>query len=130
MQALDLELAPTPQAVAEARVAVTQRFDDLPRPALDDLRLLITELVGNAVAHGGVGSHEQVCVRVSVEGDCLHAEVIDGGMGADIRARPLDLETPGGFGLNLVERLSDRWGVRHGRRTCVWFELTPRNLSA
>lgn len=130
MEALELELTPAPHAVAEARRAVTRRFEHLPAPALDDLRLLITELVSNAVLHSGLAPHDVVRVRVTLDDHCLHAEVVDGGADAEISPRPVDVQSPGGFGLNLVEELSDRWGVRHGRRTCVWFELTPRGATA
>lgn len=130
MEALELQLNPTPRAVAEARGAVTQRFGHLPPAALDDLRLLITELVSNAVLHSNLEPDELLCVRVSRDHDRLHAEVADGNGTGDIRPKPLSPSTPGGFGLHLVDELSDRWGVRHGRRTCVWFELTPREAPA
>jgi anti-sigma regulatory factor (Ser/Thr protein kinase) len=33
------------------------------------------------------------------------------------------VDRPGGWGLCLVDRLADRWGVDSGNRTAVWFEL-------
>lgn len=125
MEALELELRPSPRAVAEARRAVTRRFATLPGPALDDLRLLITELVANAVLHSDLGPYDVIRVRVTADRGRVRAEVIDGEHEAQIAPKPLDPETPGGFGLHLVEELSERWGVRHGQATCVWFELTP-----
>lgn len=126
METLELQLRPTPRAVAEARTAVTRRFGRLPADALEDLRLLITELVANAILHGDLGPADDVHVRVTRQGETLHAEVIDRGADGDIRPKPLDPLSPGGFGLHLVDELSDRWGVRHEGTTCVWFELTPR----
>jgi anti-sigma regulatory factor (Ser/Thr protein kinase) len=126
MEALELELSPDPRAVTEARGAVTRRFGHLPEPALDDLRLLITELVTNAVVHGEPGD-DVIRVSVTRDGDRVHAEVVDSSSAEEIRPKPLDPASPGGFGLHLVQELSDRWGVRHGTRTCVWFELTPRS---
>ena len=32
----------------------------------------------------------------------------------------------GGFGLVLVDRISDRWGVIRNRQNVVWFELDRR----
>ncbi len=39
------------------------------------------------------------------------------------RPRSGDLEDPGGFGLYLVGRLADRWGVETDDATRVWFVL-------
>lgn len=122
---LDLELAPSPRAVAEARAAVTRRFQHLPAVALDDLRLLITELVSNAILHAAYSPDDCIRVRVTGRADLVHAEVIDCGGAGDIALRPFDPYSPGGFGLHLVDELSDRWGVRHDGATCVWFELEP-----
>ncbi|MEA2220580.1 MAG: Histidine kinaselike ATPase domain [Solirubrobacteraceae bacterium] len=35
-------------------------------------------------------------------------------------------ETPslGGYGLQIVERMADAWGIEGGRDTMIWFELT------
>ena len=37
--------------------------------------------------------------------------------------RPADLGGGGGMGLNLVDTLASRWGVRSIPSTAVWFEL-------
>jgi hypothetical protein len=37
--------------------------------------------------------------------------------------RSADMAGGGGIGLNLVETLSSRWGVRREPDTAVWFEL-------
>jgi anti-sigma regulatory factor (Ser/Thr protein kinase) len=123
MQTLELELTPTPRAVAEARTAVTRRFSHLPDRVLDDLRLLITELVSNGVLHSGLTPQDALRVRVGIDGHQIRGEVTDTGRDGEVKPRPLDPESPGGFGLNLVEMLSDRWGVYHNGVTCVWFEM-------
>jgi anti-sigma regulatory factor (Ser/Thr protein kinase) len=126
MDALELELTPTPRAVVEARTAVTRRFADLPPDVLEDLRLLITELVSNGVLHSGITPQDTLRVRVGLDGHTIRAEVIDTGRDGVVVPKPLDPEEPGGFGLNLVQMLSDRWGVNHNDVTCVWFEMqTP-----
>jgi hypothetical protein len=53
-------------------------------------------------------------------------EVCDDGSGwsDQMRSTSVDSDQPaGGWGLMLVGALADRWGVRAGDRTCVWFEL-------
>lgn len=125
METLELELTPVPRAVAEARAAVTRRFAHLPPPALEDLRLLITELISNAILHSDLGPDDWVRVRVAGGSDGVRAEVIDGGVDADIRPKVFDPGSPGGFGLYLVDEISDRWGIERDGSTCVWFELSP-----
>ena len=59
----------------------------------------------------------------------LQVEVHDSGVGtADLRPE----ERPdGGYGLQLVDQLADRWGSVHsGEGTCVWFELLLAPTSA
>lgn len=129
MDVLDLELEPTPRAVSEARHAVTTRFQELPEQQLEDLRLLITELVTNGVVHGGLEPDERLRVRVQADGDVIRAEVVDGGKDGQIAARPLDPESPGGFGLHLVQMLTDRWGVHQNGVTCVWFEMSAPEIA-
>jgi anti-sigma regulatory factor (Ser/Thr protein kinase) len=88
---------------------------------VETLRLLITELVTNSVRHTGV---DAVLLTVLVGSSAVWTEVTDAGPGFD----PAGTGTPGtnqnGWGLFLVERLADRWGVdRNGDGTKVWFEL-------
>ena len=86
-----------------------------------DLGLLVSELVTNSVVHGGGASR----VRVELElGEQLRVEVTDYGTG--FRFRPhQDVGERGGFGLVLVQRIAEKWGMTLGDVTHVWFEL-PR----
>ena len=95
-------------------------------PRADDLRLLVSELVTNSVLHGGAGPDDRVQVHVERPDNRTRVEVCDNGHGWTkmMRSTSLDSEQPpGGWGLMLVGALADRWGVRAGKRTCVWFEL-------
>lgn len=123
MEALDIELEPTARSVTEARHAVTQCFRRLPSPVLDDLRLLVSELVANGVLHGQLQPHDSLRLRVAYADGTVRGEVRDPGYNGPPCPKPVDPETPGGFGLHLVERLSDRWGVERAADTRVWFEL-------
>ena len=81
--------------------------------------LLVSELVTNAVKYGS----GPVALELSATDSGFRAEVVDQGSGFDAPARDTaDLQTPGGWGLHLVEELSDRWGTHEGS-THVWFEL-------
>jgi anti-sigma regulatory factor (Ser/Thr protein kinase) len=53
----------------------------------------------------------------------VRAQVSDSGEGFAPGERTLAMDEPGGWGLVLVERVADSWGVDHNGRTSVWFEL-------
>lgn len=83
--------------------------------------LLTSEIVSNSVLHGHAGEEDQIELALSWNLDRVRLEVTDGGPGFQV-ARD-DSERPGGWGLALVETMSDRWGIDRGDRTRVWFEL-------
>ena len=95
-------------------------------PALDSAQLLVTELVTNSFRHGGAPMDE-VIVSVELMPDRLRIGVQDSGTDAVIASRPADLVAGGGFRLNLVQMLSERWGVERlaGGGTEDWAQL-PR----
>lgn len=117
---LEIRLAHEPRAPAEARRAVESLGAPVTGDRLDDVRLLVTELVTNAIRH----AHGRVDLEVQTVSGYIRVEVTDSGPGFDPKDRPeLDLESMGGRGLYLVERIADRWGVENGDRTVVWFEI-------
>jgi anti-sigma regulatory factor (Ser/Thr protein kinase) len=79
--------------------------------------------VTNAVLHGARGPITLTIGRAARGG--LRVEVVDAGTGFVPRARDRPATEPGGWGLHLVETLSERWGVHKGS-TSVWFEIGPR----
>ena len=85
---------------------------------LVDAELLVSELVTNAIRHGE--GDITLCARV--DDDRLVVEVIDQGSGFEYELRRQDFEHVGGWGLDIVDDLSSRWGVHEGT-THVWFEL-------
>jgi anti-sigma regulatory factor (Ser/Thr protein kinase) len=119
---LSMSLGSGPEAAAEARLAIGKLRADLDPPLMETLRLLVTELVTNSVRHTAADS---VTLRVAVGKAAVLTEVADTGPGFD----PEDyVEHAGddntGWGLFLVERLANRWGVKHdGPSKRVWFEL-------
>src|SRR3954471_1749550 len=76
-----------------------------------DAQLLVAELVANSVRHADAPADAVVSVRAQVAADVMHLEVEDRGSSGSIARRAPDLQHGGGFGLNLVETLSRRWGV-------------------
>jgi anti-sigma regulatory factor (Ser/Thr protein kinase) len=85
---------------------------------------MLSELVANAVQHGGAGPTETVEVRVASTRRQVRVEVIDPGWhGID---PPVRIQHPdGGYGLLLVEQLSNGCGreATPGGGSLAWFEL-------
>jgi anti-sigma regulatory factor (Ser/Thr protein kinase) len=96
----------------------------LPTAVRDDVLLLVTELVTNAVRHAGVGPEEVIQVELRCWPQRVRVDVVDPGTELP-RVRPrLSPDTAGGWGLVLVDRIAARWGVGRGPAfTRVWFEL-------
>jgi len=92
--------------------------------ALDSAQLIVSELVTNSFRHSRAAM-EEVIVSVELMPDWLRIGVQDSGSDAVIAARPADLVSGSGFGLNLVQLLSERWGVQRiaGGGTQVWAQL-------
>src|SRR5690349_8856832 len=117
-------LAGGPEASSRARAALASLRSDLDGPLVDNLRLLVTELVTNSVRHAAAPRIE---LAVWVADATVRVEVDNPGMPftapASPRAKP-GADQEGGWGLFLVDRLSDDWGVADDEgHTRVWFEI-------
>ena len=121
---VDVELPAAPASVAKARARLDELSGGLRDGVLDDLRLLISEVVTNSVRHAGLGPGDSVQVHVRAEPSRVRAEVLDAGPGFRAPNGGPAAGAGSGWGLFLVERVADRWGVDHVRgRTRVWFEI-------
>jgi anti-sigma regulatory factor (Ser/Thr protein kinase) len=118
---IERRLAVTPEAAAEARHALSAI--DLTDGRERDVRLLVSELVTNAVRHANLAPGDVIRLVIDLEDSVLRVEVHDPGGGFVPRAPAPDPARPSGWGLYLVEELADRWGVDSDERTLVWFEV-------
>ena len=112
-------------AVSGALTDLRSALAELPVPAsaLDDARLLVSELVANSMRHARIGPDDTIRVTAEVEKGRLRVDVIDGGRGGGPPLAGGIRPSPGaesGWGLYLVETLASRWGHGAGR---YWFEL-------
>jgi anti-sigma regulatory factor (Ser/Thr protein kinase) len=114
-----IELPRSLRAPALARAALEELDEDLKATVGADVRLLVSELVTNSVKYGGEGP---VRLEVTALDGKVRAEIVDQGGGFVPRTRDRGLEDVGGWGLHLVEELTDRWGTYEGS-THVWFEI-------
>lgn len=120
---LERKLPASPEAAREARVALGQVAAHIPAREFDDLRLLVTELVTNSLRHGGLGTGDAIDLVVQIEPKTLHVEVHDPGPGFDVPVAAESADLGAGWGLYLLGRIADRWGIEGGPSTCVWFEM-------
>ena len=120
---IDLTLRPTPGAVPDARKALDALDELVSAQTLDDLRLLVSELVTNSVRHAGLAQSQSIELRVKLLPDAVRVEVNDEGSGFQATPRTAQSDEQSGWGLYLVSRLADRWGVTSDGVTRVWFEL-------
>ena len=124
--ALTERIAGGPAAAARARELLTDTLgESLPDDRLHDALLLTTELVTNAVRHADVSEARSLELTVASEARRVRVAVTDPGGTSVPRMQEVDLMSPGGMGLFLVDQLSSRWGTERGSggATQVWFEL-------
>jgi anti-sigma regulatory factor (Ser/Thr protein kinase) len=111
-------LAADPMSAAVARDFVAGHLleHDLPE-MVDDLRLVVSELATNAVAH----ARTPFRVTLSTINRSVRIEIQDASASVPVRATP-DEMAPGGRGLVIVDRLSQEWGTRTDDRgqKSVW----------
>ena len=81
------------------------------------------ELVTNSLRHGRLGAGDAIHLVVQMEPSSLRVEVRDPGSGFDVPAPPQTTDMGAGWGLYLLGRIADRWGIQVGPSTCVWFEM-------
>jgi len=116
----DLPRDLTAAGLARARLDVLGATVD--RAQLDALRIVVTELVNNAVVHG----EGRIALQVTLEDGLVRGQVLDEGTGfaPQLGEEPARDETRevGGWGLPIVDAVAARWGVFEGT-THVWFEL-------
>jgi anti-sigma regulatory factor (Ser/Thr protein kinase) len=111
-------------APAAARRAIAANEPPLPPGVQDDVALLVTELVTNAVRHGGAGPDRPLRLELVRHNGRVRVEVVDEGNHFEAPSRPVGGDSAGGWGLFLVDRIAERWGVCPASAgTCVWFEV-------
>ena len=119
----ELELPRGLDSAAVARHALNGLEGRLPADQLGDVRLLVSELVTNAIRHAELDDQGAIRLVVTVAELVVRVEVRDDGRGFEVEEPPTNPERSQGWGLFLVETLADRWGVEQGDGALVWFEL-------
>lgn len=122
-----LSLAPYPGAPREARRALEGLGSDLDKDLAERADLVVSELVTNSLKYADVGQSDRIELSVSVRPALLRIEVTDPGDGFEpVALGPGREEEVGGWGLWVVDQMTDRWGVDFSHSTRVWCEFDLR----
>jgi len=114
-----LSLPRAPAATGDARHVIRRRLGELlSEDALDDVLLVVTELIANAVVHG----RGDITLEIAFDGLGVAGVVADEGPGFAPTPRRPGARSDGGYGLELVAQLTDRWGLDDASSR-VWFEI-------
>src|SRR5436190_20347709 len=97
--------------LSEARIALDRLQGKEPKELLDNVRLMVSELLSNSMKHANLDAGEMIELHVSAEDDRVRVEVVDAGPGFTPKESVPSMYQDSGWGLFLVEQLSDRWGV-------------------
>jgi|SRR5215207_198322 len=128
-KAFRILLPPRPDSVPLARNAAMDAARRWLTPRqTPSLALMVSEVVTNALLHGGREHDVELVVRA--EDTTVRVEVCDYGDGFVPAPKALHHAGEGGYGLYLVEQLSDRWGWSREDCTRVWFEVDSAGASA
>jgi anti-sigma regulatory factor (Ser/Thr protein kinase) len=116
---LELRLDVDPRAPLVARREIQSFAAALDEETRSNLVLLVSELVTNSLRHASFGRESWVQVEAVITPESVRVEVEDPGQ----RFPPApDVESDGGWGLVLLDRVASRWGLARDRQTRVWFE--------
>jgi len=114
-------VAPSPSSVSVVRSMMRRDLNSLGESAREDVALVASELLGNALRHGSALDNGQLAVDWRVGDEGVEIAVTDGGGPTWPAARQAAPVATNGRGLAIVSTLTSRWGVeRHGMRTTVW----------
>jgi len=120
-----VRLKAQPQSVSAARHFVASNLADRGQDSLvDSVVLLTSEVVTNAVLHGGpYGDDGDVVLWLDSTGTTVRVEVRDRSLARPIVGDALGTGRPG-RGMYLVDRLASAWGVTaDASGKWVWFEV-------
>lgn len=120
---MQLSLPADPSTPGVARNALGDEELSVPARLVPDLQLLVSELVTNSVRHANLAREQRIEIRVTVRTGTVRVEVEDPGPGFTPTPRRPGDRRDEGWGLYLVERIADRWGVTSGTPAVVWFEI-------
>jgi hypothetical protein len=119
---MEIELPLEPESAQRARSAIAPLGAHADTSSFDDVRLLVSELVCDALATDPQPADGAITMEAVVAGGVTQVKVRFDGMSLRLPAAKPQPAEPG-WGVYLVQTLATRWGARHTNGgTYVWFE--------
>ncbi len=112
-----------PDSIPAARRVLRRLEGHVDELTLRNARLLVSELVTNAVRHVPADEGDQIELVVDRDERRVRIEVADRGPGFDPSPRRRSSEATSGWGLRILDQIAQRWGLETGPGARVWFEL-------
>ena len=85
---------------------------------------MVSVLVTNSIRHADLSPDDEIQLSLEAYAESVRGRVCDPGPGFRMSSKLGPRPNPsGGWGLPIVDRLSDRWGVERNTCACVWFEI-------
>jgi anti-sigma regulatory factor (Ser/Thr protein kinase) len=116
-----------PQSVHAARRFATDSLGGSPVSMVEAVELMVSELATNCIRHERTSFHITILNSTRE----LRVEVTDSGSGTPTIRSP-GPDEPSGRGLQIVDMLSDSWGVEpeHPSGKTVWFTMPAASAAA
>jgi anti-sigma regulatory factor (Ser/Thr protein kinase) len=112
---------PEHTSVPKARKFAAEVLQGFPTEFVETVQLMVSELATNSLVHGGTG----FSLEIECRDEEVRVEVTDGGPGNPEMRSPAPT-TPHGRGIQMVDVLSDHWGILRAQGETgktVWFSL-------
>jgi anti-sigma regulatory factor (Ser/Thr protein kinase) len=107
-----------PQAVGAARRALREWERHFQPDLFYDLSLCVSELVTSLVQHA---AGDEIELSVRRDERLVRAEISD--PREDVVVTELPVTSPADWGMYIIDRVADRWGVDRSARTLIWCEI-------
>ena len=111
-----------PQAVGAARRALREWEGHFEPDLLYDLSLCVSELVTNRVQQGQPAAGDEAELAVWRSNRLVHAEVKEQRPDVVVVTQPGAI-AGAAWGMFIVDRVADRWGIDRSAGTLVWCEI-------
>jgi anti-sigma regulatory factor (Ser/Thr protein kinase) len=115
------QLSGLPQAVGAARRALRDWERHFEPDLFYDLSLCVSELVTNTVRRGEPAAADRIELAVWRSAGLIRAEIREPRPDALV-SKPVTM-VPRDWGMFIVDRVADRWGVDRSEGTLVWCEI-------